>query len=165
MAVTFGTRADLEARIGAARVVQLFDDDGDGLVEGADLATLQQTLGDADDVVTGLLLNKGFTLEQLEILKGDRQVLRAWAGIAAQLAGERRPEWLDDEGLGPFDALGIRARAELKALAAGEIRSVKEAETGGTGMNPILQSDTTDRPFIFNPDPRDGTDRFGPGGF
>lgn len=163
--VDFGSREDLEARIGAKRVVQLFDDDGDGIVAGDDLEQLENTLGIASDIVTGLLLNKGFTLEQLEKIKEDRQVVLAWSAIAAQLAGQRRPEWVDDEGIGPYDLIGQRARADLKALAKGEIRSVKEAETGGAGVNPILQSSRQDRPFVFNPDPNDPNDRYGPGGF
>jgi hypothetical protein len=167
--VAYGSRAALEARIGAARVVQLFDDDGDGLVETTDLETLSTVMGDADDIVTGILLDKGFTLDQLEIVKEDRQLTRAWACVAAQLAGERKPEWLDENGFGPYDALGKRGRDEIKALARGELRSRLELEagTGGqpAGKNRGLTGDVTDRAFIFLPDPRNRNDRFGPGGF
>jgi hypothetical protein len=162
MAVAYGgldaaaRRAAIEARITAARVVELFDDDGDGLVAAGDLATLATIMGDADDIVTGLLINKGFNEEQLEILALDRQVIRAWAGIAAQLAGERKPEWLDEQGHGPFDAFGVRARAELKALARGEIRSVQE---GVAGLNSALSGSVDTHPFEFSPDPSIPGDR------
>lgn len=160
--VDFGSRADLEARIGAARVIQLFDDDGDGLVESGDLANLTLVMGDASAIVTSLLLGKGWSMDQLELLKTDRLVIRAWSGIAAQLSGERKPEWLNPQGEGPFEAIGVRARADLKALARGETRSEKEDVAG---VNPIVSSEGQRRPFIFAADPNDPNDRYGPGGF
>ena len=143
-------RRALEERITASRVIEMFDDDQDGLVAGADLVTLETIMGDADDIVTGLLIKKGFSEEQLEILALDRQVIRAWSGIVAQLAGERKPEWLDESGRGPFDAFGIRARAELTALARGDIRSVQESVAGS---NAALSGSVDSHPFEFAPDP------------
>lgn len=154
--VTYGGREALEARITGQRVIELFDDDGDGLVEDGDLTTLETVMGDADDIVTGLLVRKGFSEAQLEILAEDRQVIRAWAGIAAQLAGERKPEWLDDAGHGPFEAFGVRAREELKALARGEIRSVQESVAGA---NASLSGSVDEHPFEFAPDPNIPGDR------
>lgn len=161
-ATTPERRAALEERITAARVVQLFDDDQDGAVEGSDLVKLEGAMADADDIVTGLLLKKGFSLESLEVLALDRQVVRAWAGIAAQLAAERRTEWLDEQGRGPFDALGTRARAELGALARGDIRSVKEGD-GSMPANTSLSGEVDTAVFVFT-DPSDPTGR-GHGGF
>lgn len=149
-------RAAFEARITAQRIVELFDDDGDGLVEGTDLATLVTIMGDADDIVTGILFKKGFGEQQLEILALDRQVIRAWAGIAAQLAGERKPEWLDDSGHGPFDAFGVRGREELGRLARGEIRSIQETVSG---PNSALSGSVDDHVFEFAPDPSIPGDR------
>jgi hypothetical protein len=155
-------RAAVEALITPARVVQLFDDDQDGVVDGADLVKLEGMMADADDIVTGLLLKKGFTLETLEVLALDRQVVRAWASITAQLAAERRTEWLDEQGRGPYDVMGTRARAELGALARGDIRSVKEGD-GSMPANTSLSGDVARGDFIFS-DPCDPTGR-GPGGF
>ena len=161
--IEFGSRAALAARITEQRIVQMFDDDGDGVVSGDDLQILADIMGAASDVTTGLLLNKGFSLKQLEIIKNDRQVIHAWAGIAAQLAGERKPEWLNANGEGPYDALGARGRAELKALAVGTIRSVQETDAG---PNAMVGGELSPNPsFIFNPNPNDPNDRFGPGGF
>ena len=143
-------RLALAQRITAARVVEMFDDDGDELVAGADLATLETVMGDADDIVTGLLIKKGFSADQLEILARDRQVVRAWSGIVAQLAGERKPEWLDESGKGVFEAFGVRGREELKALARGEIRSVQEDVTGS---NSALSGGVDRHAFEFAPDP------------
>lgn len=161
--VDFGDRTAFEKRVGAARVVELFDDDGDGRVEGSDAETLAEYMGAASDIVAGLLLNKGFTEAQLEILKADRQVIHAWSGILAQLAGERKTEWLGEQGRGPYDAFGERARQELRALARGDIRSVQEDQTG---PNPAVLGEVSvgDPVFVFNPDPRDPRGR-GPGGF
>ncbi len=160
--VIFGTRLDLEQRLTASRLVEMFDDDGDGLVEGGDLATLETIIAEANDIVAGILLNKGYSAEQLETIKLDKQVTRAWSGIAAQLSGERKPEWLNDRGQGPYDAFGARARAELKALAIGETRSIQEATAG---RNLSVSGEVARTVFQFAPDPNDPNDRFGPGGF
>jgi len=45
-------------------------------------------------------------------------------------AGERRPEWLNDEGKGPFDKLRADAMARLKLIGTGQQRIPSEAETG-----------------------------------
>lgn len=162
--IEFGSRAALEDRITAERVVQLFDRDGDGLITGGDETTMIEVFTDANDVVTGLLLGKGFTLAQLELLKADKQITRAWAGICAQLAGESKTEWLDDQGKGPYDGIGERARRDLKALSKGELRSRIEGEPDGTGRNPIIggEIEAESPTFIFNRNPGD---RRGPGGF
>ena len=153
-------RGALEERMSASTVKQLFDDDNDGEIAGTDLATLEQVLADADDVVTGVLINKGYSAAQLEILKADRQIVRLWANIAAQLAGERKP-WLFEDGVGPYDVIGQRARQELGKLARGELRSHLEAEAG---TNTSLVGKVDVRENFFAPDPNDPYDQ-GPGGF
>lgn len=165
-AITYGgatieeRRAALESRMSASWVRDLFDDDNDGVLEGTDLATLEQVLGDADDVVTGVLLNKGYSAAQIEILKADRQIVRLWANIAAQLAGERKPHLFED-GVGPWDVIGQRARTELGRLARGDIRSHLESEAG---VNTTLSGQVDVRENFYAPDPNDPNDR-GPGGF
>jgi hypothetical protein len=160
--VDFGTRLDLEQRMTAQRLVEMFDDDGDGVIAGTDLATLTTVIDEANDIVAGILLNKGYTAEQLETIRLDKQVTRAWSGIAAQLAGERKPEWCNDRGQGPYDAQGARGRAELKALAIGETRSIQEATAG---RNLGLVGEVSRANFQFAPDPNNPNDRNGPGGF
>lgn len=149
-------RLALESRITAQALLELFDDDGDGLVEDGDLATLETIMGDADDIVTGLLIKKGWSEEGLELLALDRQVIRCWSGIAAQLAGERKPVWLDESGRGRFDAFGVRAREELGRLARGEVRSVQEKVAG---VNTSLSGSVGAHVFEFNPDPSIPGDR------
>lgn len=158
---TASRRKTLEDRLTASRVVDLFDDDGDGRLEDEDLAKLETTMADADDIVTGILVKKGFSLEQLEIVATDRQIVRAWTNIFAQLAGERKHEWLDAQGHGQYEAQGVRAREELRALARGDIRSVKEPEAGPTQA---VAAAGDARVLEVSPDPRYPWDR-GPGGF
>lgn len=160
-ATTEERRKTVEGRIGAARLLQLFDEDKDGDITGDDLLLLESFLAQADDIVTGLLIRKGYNETQLrESLSTDRQVVNAWTGVFAQIAGERKPEWYV-EGKGPFDAVGSRARAELSALARGEIRS--HTETAG-GANAALLGDVGLHLFEFAPDPNIPGDR-GKGSF
>lgn len=163
MAVAIGNRAALEAAITAQRVIQLFDDDGDGAVAGTDEATLNDFIARADAVVVGILLHKGFTVAQLTTLVTDKQILALWGSICAQIAGERKHEWLDANGHGPFHGIGQRARADLVNVATGLIRLEKETEAGA---NTTLSGDyAAPCPvFIFNADPRDPYRR-PPGGF
>lgn len=165
--IAFGDRAALEARITPARVVELFDFDGDGLVAGADETRMGSVIDDANDIVTGILVGKGFTLAQLATLKQDNQIVRAWAGICAQIAGEAKTEWLDAEGRGPYDGIGQRARSELRALTRGEIRSRLETETGGAGENQTIRGtkSVATPVFVFNRNPNNPNDTRGPGGF
>lgn len=160
---TSARRLAFEQRYGAARVVEMFDDDGDGAIIGNDLLTLEELMKDADDTVTGLLIKKGYSERQLiDTLRLDRQVIRAWTGILAQLAGERKPEHRNSEGRGPYETDGVRAREQLAALARGEIRSVTEVLPGGA--NTALVSEVGQYRVEFAPDPSVYGDR-GKGSF
>lgn len=160
---TAARRKLLEQKIGAHRVVELFDDDGDGSVTGSDLETLEAVFAEADDIVTGLLVKKGRSEDAIrDHLRTDRQVIRAWVGIAAQISGERKPEWRTNDGKGPFDLDGVRARQELQALARGETRSHTES-AGGSSNTSLLGA--IERPDLeFAPDPNIPGDR-GKGSF
>ncbi len=160
-ATTEERRKTLEQRITASRLLEMFDDDGDGLLASTDLETLEAIMADADDVVSGILIKKGYNEDQLAVLGEDRQVMRAWAGIAAQLAGERKPEWLDANGRGPFEAFGQRGREDLRSLARGDLRSVQEDVVGATRA---VSASSAARPLYFAGDPDDPCDR-GKGGF
>lgn len=126
----FVTQESLQRRLGVERVRQLFDDDRDGTLNDEETATLNEILSEADDTVIAALLNKGWTLAELNGLSEDRALQRAACQIAAELAGERRPEFRDDEGFGPYDKMGERARETLKTFARGESRSRLEPSVG-----------------------------------
>lgn len=159
------SRDELIGRITRRRVIELFDDDGDGSIEGAgDAAALDECVAQANDEVTSIMFRKGFDAAALNELSEDASLRRYATSILAQYAGERRLEFLNAEGKGPFDAMGERARSTLRQMAAGELRSKKEAT--GAGENPIVGADTNlgSPVFTISRDPRyPGTS--GPGGF
>jgi len=155
---------ELVRKLGRRRVIELFDEDGDGTIDtGDDATTVDDTVAAANDEVTGVLLRKGFSAEQLNGLSEDASLRRHATSILAQLAGERKTEFLDAEGKGPYDAIGERARKELEKFSRGEKRSRLEDQAGD---NPIVGGDVNlgSPVFIFSRDPRNpGTS--GPGGF
>jgi hypothetical protein len=153
----------LQQKITARRVLDLFDDNGDGRIDGTDSAALDEAVASANDEVTSILFRKGFSREQLVELAEDASLRRYATAILAQIAGERRTEFLDAEQRGPYHQAGERARESLVKMSRGELRSKKEDTAG---ENPIVGGDTNlgDPVFIFSRDPR-YPGRGGPGGF
>jgi hypothetical protein len=154
------TRGALEKRIGVERVRQLFDDDRDGVLNDAEEETLNEILSEADDTVTAALLQKGWNADQLNGLSEDRALRRAACQIAAELSGERRPEFRDEEGFGPYDKMGERGRDTLKSFARGESRSRLEPSVGA---NKALRGrhSASDPVTIFGRNPGDPNDKMG----
>lgn len=160
----FVNRSDLEKQITKARLIQLFDDDGDGLVEGDDAEALAECMAEASAIVTNHLVGKGFDVEQLNGLSRDRGLRRAACNIAAEIAGPRRPEFINPQtGAGPYDAMGQRGREYLKEFAKGALRSRLEDQHGKNATVRGALSYPTPK-FIFSRDPSDPNDN-GPGGF
>lgn len=122
---TFVVLADLEARFGAARVRQYLDDDGDGT---PDANVVDVVLDDANSDMTSRLLRKGHTAAELELLASDSWLKRRATEIAIAYASERKPEWLNAAGEGPYEALRKRARADLKDWQANEARIPTETD-------------------------------------
>lgn len=161
----FVSQEDVEDRITVSRLVQFFDDDGDGALLGRDLQSLNECLAEANDFVTAALHKHGFSMEQLNGLSRDRALRRAAAQVFLEFMGTRRTEFINPQtGQGPFHEEGKRGREYLKGFAKGEGRSRLEEQhgrnpsTGGTNSAPSP-------PFIFSRDPNNPNDRFGPGGF
>jgi phage gp36-like protein len=158
VAAVFVARADLVARIGADTVAQLFDDDRDGVADDEPLNTI---LDDANRLTEARLLLKGFTRDQLALLSTDGTLRRFASDIALGLAGRRRPEWIDAEGRGRFDAISREAEKNLTLIAQGELRVPAESVHGGN-QNLVGAIRVPDPPFVFTgsrANPR------GPGGF
>ncbi len=124
------TQAQLEARIGAAAVGRLFDDDGDGV---ADDALVKAVLDDATGYARGQLL-KAFRPDQIDALKADPLYVAAICDVAIGIAGERRAEWLNDQGKGLYDARLQRGRETLKNIAAAKERLGKESTVGQNAL-------------------------------
>lgn len=157
------SREQLEQKITPRRVLELFDDDGDGTLAGTDATALDEAVASANDEVTSILFRKGFGAEQLGELSEDASLRRYATAILAQIAGERRTEFLDSEQRGPFHMMGERAREALVKMSRGELRSKKEDTAG---ENAIVGGDVSigEPAFIFSRDPRYPGQR-SPGGF
>lgn len=155
---------ELIRKITRRRVVELFDENGDGDITGTDADTIDETVAAANDEVTSIMFRKGFDAEALNELSEDASLRRYATSILAQHAGERKVEFLDESQRGVFHEMGERARAALVKMSMGELRSKKEGT--GAGENPIVGGDTNlGAPvFVIARDPRyPGTS--GPGGF
>lgn len=154
---------ELVRKITRRRVLELFDDDGDGRLEGDDATGLDEAVAQANDDVSSILLRKGFSADQLNGLSEDAALRRHATSILAQYAGERRTEFLNAEHEGPFHGVGERARKALEKYSRGEARSPKEDQVGD---NPIVGGDTNlgSPVFFVSRDPR-YPGRQGPGGF
>lgn len=105
------TAAQLEATITAARVVDLCDDDGDGV---ADPATVSEVIEQASDTVQEYAVEVG---DALTVGTMTAAMRRRVAIIAAHYAGSRRPEFRDANGAAPYLAEYKVAIAELEAWA------------------------------------------------
>lgn len=158
----FTTLARLQAVITERRAIEFFDDDHDGVISESDAGVLFAK-NSANDKATSIIFRKGFSLPQVELLAADESLQRYATCLFAMYMGQRRLEFLDSEGRGPYDAMGKQALTDLTAISTGELRS-KVEETAGS--NPITDADTNigDPLFVISRDPRyPGTP--GPGGF
>lgn len=150
--------------IGRRRVVELFDEDGDGQLVGEDATRIAETVAGVNDEVTSILYRKGFDRAALVALAEDAGLRRYATRMLAQAAGQRKLEFHDSDGDGPYYKIGEDARTALTKMSQGELRS--KTEGTGAGENPIVGGDTNlgDPVFIVSRDPRyPGTS--GPGGF
>jgi hypothetical protein len=154
------TREDLEDLIGARKVVEIFDDDGDGQIAGRDLQALNKVLAEANDHATSLVLLKGWTEDELNGLSRDHAIRLAATQLAAQFAGERRPGFFDSQGNGLFTAMGKRGRDYLKGAARGETRSRLEGEHGRNRSTRGRRS-TAEPSSVFARNPNDPNDQPG----
>jgi hypothetical protein len=168
-AVEFTSKSELEERISRRRVLELYDDDGDGAIltggaEPGDLEAFNASLARVNDEVFSLIFRKGFDATQIAALAADK-ALRGWAtDLLAQQAGERRTEFLDSEGHGCFHAIGERARSALRAMSSGELRLRLEDEPANSNPNAVARTGTVygECPLVMIKPGRSGP---GPGGF
>lgn len=166
-AVAFTSLDELIERISRRRAIELFDDDGDGaILAGAggpgDLEAFDRALASVNDEVVSMLYRKGFTATQVAALAADASLRRCATDLLAQQAGERRSEFLDGEGRGPFHGMGERARAQLRLFTTGELRSRLE-DTIGPNPTAVAQTANVagEQALVFTVPGR----TVGPGGF
>jgi len=158
----FTGREELEDRFGQQRVLDLFDDERSGGLTTAGLARLNERCSEADEIVIGALIHKGWSRDELRGLSRDRQLRRAASQIAMQLGGERRAEFTNDQGRPIWDEAGERARKFLSSFARGEQRSRLEDSVGKNDSLRGRVSESTPR-TIFGRDPADPNDLYGDG--
>ena len=161
----FLARADLDARITAAKVDQLFDRDGDGIAE---TSVINEVLAEAEGEALALLL-RAFTIQQVTAMVGTPGVpgpdvsLRAkMAWIACELGCETKPEFCGADGKGRYWARYTVSKEDIDKMSKGGLRTPsgeKNAQTGGL-IRPRLQ--TGEKPFVFAPS---GSSRSPRGGF
>ena len=158
---SFVTREELEAMLGTQRVLDYFDDDRDGVLNDTEIGNLEEVLAEANDFVVGQLQGKGYSgADELTKLSSDRALRRSAKQIAADLAGDRRPEFRTEDGSSAFATAGERGRAYLKSFATQEVRTRVETTTQGVGgpsnMRARVSSPTPNS--VFGRDPSDPND-------
>lgn len=151
----FTSQADAIASIGAQRVAQLCDDDGDGV---ADAAVVTKEEARADSFVRTYLEGKGFTSAQLTPLATNETLRAAATDILIGMMGERKPEFRDEQGRGRCDVELKRGKEMLGMLAKGALR-IAEA-----GPRTNLGGRLTAPDPVFTIAPSSGNPK-GPGGF
>ncbi len=158
--------ADLSNQVGLQRVIQFFDDDGDGVVADGD-PNVDQVLDQAEGQYFSRMLRAYGDKPTLILLAQNDPVVKGhiiW--IACELMAERKVEFTNAEGWGAFQVQYKRALSELDLLSKGAVRSIGEvvagqgANTGGV-VQPIDNIGTSQQ-FVFVPSTGDPQ---GPGGF
>ena len=146
--VDFICLEDVELRYGADRMMQFLDDDQDG---SADELVVEAILNDANSDVISRLVNKGYTIELLKSLRRDPKLKRLAGEIFMGYLGERRTEWLNAQGDGPYEGLRKRAHAQLREYATGELRLSLETKKGSNTQVGGRLSNQPDPNFIVAP--------------
>jgi phage gp36-like protein len=153
------TQRMVELRYGSKVVRDYLDHDRSGR---ADPERVEEVLGEASDVIRGLML-PGFSLPSLqELITRDKAVRGYCCAIFMGVAAQQRPALMNAEGMNPFIKLQERSEKKLKEIAAAnERRGGREEETGrnrklgvSTNRNPL--------PSVFQ---QTKSRRNGPGGF
>lgn len=162
----FLSLSDLRNLIGSAKVTQYFDDEADGVVGGAD-ANVLQVLRAAEGVAYSRMLRAYDSKDSIVTLAENDPVFKWHATwVAAELASERRPEYMSEDGWGAFKAQYERAIEYFDHLSKGAQRSIGES-SAGTGKNTggaIQPRENIDneKPFVIAPSK---SNPGGPGGF
>jgi len=165
MAPRYLTQADLENRVGPSRILQLFDDDNDGVLGAGELAVLATILESAEGEVDSRMM-RAYGIDGITTLAGSDPAFTLHASwIALEFAAERRQEFFGAGGVGPYQMQYERAIKFFEKLSKGRQRSAGESDAGvGTGIGgkvqPTLPTGTSR--FVFAPDNDNPT---GHGGF
>lgn len=166
MAAAYLTISDLYDLVGSQKVLQYFDDDFSGSIDGDETAIVTQILTSAEDFAYSRMRRAYPDAATITLLaQNDTFFLSQVAWVALEFASERRSEFANEDGKGAYWAQYERAKSYFDSLSKGNIRSIGE-ETVGVGANtggvvqPTRTSDEAN--FTFAPDTKYPT---GHGGF
>ncbi len=144
--------ADLDKRVSASKIDELFDDDGDSIRDSIVVAAV---LVEAEDFAATRML-KSWTIEQINQMAATDETFRAQvAWVALELATERRSEFLAEDGKGRYWQQYMRAKEHFDALAKSKIASAAEATVGKNKQSGGSLSPTVQQPpgrFTWAPD-------------
>lgn len=165
MAPRYLQKTDLENIVGPQRVLQLFDDDGDGTLGAGELTILNGILEQAENEADSRMMRAYTTSGITSLANSDLAFKRHVSWIAIEFAAERRGGFIGEGGAGPYDAQYKRAIQYFDALSKGRQRSKGEDAAGvganvGGSVKPTLPTGTSR--FVFAPDDENPT---GHGGF
>lgn len=152
------TSADLDARTGAAKIDELFCDDGSGIRNSVTVNTI---LVEAEDFAATRML-KAWTIDQINQMAATDETFKAQvAWVAIELASERRSEFLAEDGKGRYWMQYMRAKEHFDALAKSKIASAAETTVGRS-----KQAGGSLSPTVTPPMPRFtwAPDKFNPSG-
>lgn len=156
----FLTVQDMYNRAGARRINGYFDDSNNGTISDEMIDTVNEVLCAAESYYYAIVMKSwagnpnavGSAARKLVEL--DAMVRQHVAWMACEFAAERRTEFTNDEGWGPFKVQFERAEKYLAAVSKGQLRSQAEAETGqgaNTGAPGISPVEAQENPFVFTP--------------
>lgn len=167
----FLTIDDLYSRVGAQKVNGYFDDANNGVLSD-DSAAIDDVLCAAEGEYFSRML-KAYPGDWTDsesgirvLVENDRALKMHVAWIALEFAAERRPEFCDEEGWGPYKIQYERALKYIENVAKA-IQATPGSQEAGDGANvggmiqPSPPQGTKDQ-FIFAPS-RDS--KYGHGGF
>lgn len=156
----FLTIQDLYARVGARRINGFFDDTNNGELTDESTTAINDVLDAAEGLYYGVI-QRAYPGNPREVgsaartlVANDAMVKMQVAWLAVELAAERRQEFTDAEGWGPFKAQYQRADKYLHDLSIGIKRSPGESLVGkgaNTGSPGISPPDLAENPFTFAP--------------
>lgn len=144
MAPAYLSQSDLEDVIGAAMVLRLFDDDGDGV---ADASAVERILVNAERYVGGYV-SREYSMATLLASETATDHLRSLAvHIAAEYAFRRRTEFVMRDGT-PYHGHYEETVKTLKDIGAGKCRvdidGVPQVPANSTGLLTVPTTVETD---------------------
>ncbi len=136
---------DLIDRVGSRKVIGYFDDNNNGTL--SDESTAIDVVLSAAEAELYARLMRAYPGDPstpggaMQLLIANDPALKIHVvGVALQYAAERRPEFTDAEGVGPYKAQWDRAMTYFDLLSKGQQRSRGEAAAGaGANSGGMLQ--------------------------